>query len=69
MPYEEIENVKETVQFKEDLFSEFFVDFLLCLKVEICFCDNRISFRRVRSCIVIAFVTIRAPLLGFIVVR
>ena len=62
-------NVKETVHFKEDLFSEFFVDALLCLNVEIYFCDNRISFRYVRFCIVIAFVTIRVPLLGFIVVR
>ena len=55
-------NVKETVHFKEDLFSEFLVDALLCLKVEIYFCDNRISFQHVRSCIVVAFVTIRAPL-------
>ena len=42
-------NVKETVHFKEDLFSEFFVDALLCLKAEVYFCDNRISFRHVRS--------------------
>ena len=28
-------NVNETVHFKEDLFSEFFVDALLCLNVEI----------------------------------
>ena len=33
------------------------------------FCDNKVSFRHFRSCIVIAFVTIRAPVLGFIVVR
>ena len=58
-----------TFHFKEDLFSEFFVDALLCLKIDIYFCDNRISFRHVRSCIVIAFVTIRASVLGFVVVR
>ena len=33
------------------------------------FYDNRISFRRVHSCFVIAFLTIRAPVLHFIVVR
>ena len=42
------------------MFSEFFVDALLCLKVEIYFCDNRISIRYVHSCIVIAFVTTKA---------
>ena len=39
-------NVKERNQvncsFQEDMFSEFFVDALLCLKVEIYFCDNRV---------------------------
>ena len=39
--------------FKEDMFSEFFVDALLCVMVEIYFCDNRISFRHVHSCTVI----------------
>ena len=33
------------------------------------FCDNRISFQHVHSYIIIAFVTIRAPVFGFIVVR
>ena len=42
---------------------------MLCLKVEIYYCDNRISFLDVHSCMNIAFVTIRAPVLTFIVVR
>ena len=58
-----------TIHFKEDLLSEFFVDDLLCLKIDIYFCDNRISFLHVRYFIVIACVTIRAPALGFIIAR
>ena len=50
-------------------FSEIFVDALLCLKVEIYVCHNIISFRYVHSCIVRACVTIRASVLGFIVVK
>ena len=66
-------NVKErnqvNISFKEYMFSEFLVDALLCLKVEIHFCENMISFWHAHSCIIIAFVTIRAPVLGFIVVK
>ena len=54
---------------KEDLSSEFFVDALLCLNVETYFCDNRILFRYAHPCIVIAFVNIRAAVLGFNAVR
>ena len=50
------------------MFSEFFVEAISSQGRNV-FCDKRIFSRNSHSCIIIAFVTIIASVLGFIVVR